>query len=60
MGSMGYSNPIVRIYRLEYVRHGGDGLFKDSGTNVLLNIFGGPAVNAARGIASQVINATTG
>jgi len=25
----------------------------------LLNIFGGPAVNAARGIASQVINATT-
>ena len=34
-------------------------LFKDSGTNVLLNIFGGPAVNAARGIASQVINATT-
>lgn len=30
----------------------------DSGLNMVLNIFGGPAVNAARGIAYQVKNAT--
>ena len=30
----------------------------DSGLNIVLNIFGGPAVNAARGIAYQVKNAT--
>lgn len=29
-------------------------LLKDQGVNVLLNLFGGPAVNAARGIASSV------
>ena len=29
-------------------------LLKDQGVNVLLNLFGGPAVNAARGIANSV------
>ena len=29
-------------------------VLKDQGSNVLLNLFGGPAVNAARGIAMQV------
>ena len=32
-------------------------VLKDQGTNVLLNLFGGPAVNAARGVALQVNNA---
>lgn len=32
------------------------GVLKDQGGNVLLNIFFGPAVNAARGIAQQVHN----
>lgn len=30
------------------------GLLKDNGVNVLLNIFIGPAINAARGVAGQV------
>lgn len=30
------------------------GIFKDQGINILLNLFFGPAVNAARGIAFQV------
>lgn len=34
-------------------------LLKDNGASILLNIFGGPAVNAARGVASQVTNAST-
>lgn len=34
-------------------------ILKDHGGNVLLNIFGGPAVNAARGIASQISYAVT-
>lgn len=33
-------------------------MLKDHGANILLNIFGGPAVNAARGVASQINNAT--
>lgn len=33
---------------------GGIVILKDQGGNLLLNIFGGPAVNAARGIAMQV------
>lgn len=32
-------------------------VLKDQGSNILLNLFGGPAVNAARGIAMQVNNA---
>ena len=32
-------------------------VLKDQGTNVLLNLFCGPAVNAARGVAMQVNNA---
>lgn len=32
-------------------------LLKDQGSNILMNIFGGPAINAARGISSQVSNA---
>ena len=32
-------------------------VLKDQGGNILLNIFGGPAVNAARGIAMQVNSA---
>lgn len=35
------------------------GLLKDNGVNILLNIFFGPAVNAARGIALSVNNAVT-
>lgn len=35
----------------------GSSVLKDHGVNVLLNIFCGPAVNAARGIATQVTNA---
>lgn len=35
---------------------GGVVILKDQGCNLLLNIFGGPAVNAARGIAMQVNN----
>lgn len=31
--------------------------FKDQGANILLNIFGGPAVNAARGVSGQVCGA---
>lgn len=33
---------------------------KDYGVNILLNIFCGPAVNAARGLAYQVMNAVNG
>lgn len=36
------------------------GVFRDQGGNILLNLFGGPAVNAARGVAMQVNNAVTG
>lgn len=32
---------------------------KESGVNFILNIFFGPIVNAARGVASQVINSTS-
>lgn len=32
-------------------------ILKDQGVNVLMNIFGGPVVNAARGISYQVSNA---
>ena len=35
------------------------GILKEQGVNVLLNIFCGPAVNAARGIAVQVSTAVT-
>lgn len=35
-------------------------VLKDQGTNVLLNLFCGPAVNAARGVAMQVNNAVYG
>ena len=35
------------------------GLLKDQGVNILLNIFIGPVVNAARGIATTVNNAIT-
>lgn len=34
-------------------------IFRDQGGNILLNIFCGPAVNAARGVAIQVSNAIT-
>lgn len=39
----------------------GNGSFvlKEHGVNILLNVFCGPAVNAARGITSQVTNAVT-
>ncbi len=30
------------------------GILKDSGVNVVINLFSGPAVNAARGIAMQL------
>lgn len=33
---------------------------KDYGVNIILNIFCGPAVNAARGVAYQVMNAVNG
>lgn len=36
------------------------GILRDQGGNILLNLFYGPAVNAARGIAIQVNNAITG
>lgn len=35
-------------------------IFRDQGGNIILNMFFGPAVNAARGIANQVNNAITG
>lgn len=35
------------------------GVLRDQGVNVLINIFCGPAVNAARGIAMQVSNAVS-
>lgn len=35
-------------------------LLRDSGSNILLNIFFGPAVNAARGVAGSVSNAVGG
>lgn len=38
----------------------GSVVLKDQGSNVLLNLFGGPAVNAARGIAMQVNTAIYG
>ncbi len=34
-------------------------LLRDQGVNILLNLFGGPAVNAARGISMQVNHAVT-
>lgn len=34
-------------------------LINDQGTNIILNLFFGPVVNAARGVASQVNNAIT-
>jgi O-antigen/teichoic acid export membrane protein len=36
------------------------GLLKDQGVNILLNIFIGPIINAARGIANQVNGAVNG
>lgn len=36
------------------------GILRDQGGNILLNMFFGPTVNAARGIANQVNNAITG
>lgn len=35
-------------------------ILRDQGGNILLNIFCGPAVNAARGVANQVNNAVNG
>lgn len=35
------------------------GVLKDQGVNVLLNLFGGPVLNSARGIAVQVSTAVT-
>ncbi len=35
-------------------------LLKDQGANVVLNLFGGPAVNAARGVSYQVKSAIVG
>lgn len=35
-------------------------VLRDQGGNIILNLFFGPAVNAARGIANQVNNAITG
>ena len=35
-------------------------LLRDQGLNIVLNLFFGPAINAARGIASQVSNAVIG
>lgn len=35
-------------------------ILRDQGGNIILNLFFGPAVNAARGIANQVNNAITG
>ena len=36
------------------------GLMKDQGVNVLLNLFIGPTINAARGISTSVISAVSG
>lgn len=36
------------------------GILRDQGGNILLNIFFGPAVNAARGISQQINNAVIG
>ena len=36
------------------------GVLRDQGGNVIINIFCGPAINAARGISSQVNNAVLG
>ena len=35
-------------------------LMRDQGVNIVLNLFFGPAINAARGVASQVSNAVMG
>lgn len=35
-------------------------ILRDYGGNIVINLFGGPAVNAARGIASQVNSAVSG
>ena len=35
-------------------------ILRDQGGNIIINIFGGPTVNAARGIAMQVNNAVSG
>lgn len=35
-------------------------VLRDAGGNIVLNMFFGPSVNAARGIANQVNNAITG
>jgi len=35
-------------------------LLRDQGINIVLNLFFGPAINAARGVASQVSNAVMG
>lgn len=35
-------------------------LLRDQGLNILLNLFFGPTINAARGVASQVSNAVMG
>lgn len=34
-------------------------ILKDHGSNILMNIFGGPAVNAARGVSSQISTSVT-
>lgn len=36
------------------------GIMRDQGTSIVLNLFGGPSINAARGIAIQVSNAIQG
>ena len=36
------------------------GMLKNQGTNILLNLFGGPIVNAARGIATTINGAISG
>ncbi|SCH69578.1 Uncharacterised protein [uncultured Bacteroides sp.] len=35
-------------------------LLKDQGVNILMNIFGGPVANAARGVANQIAGAING
>ena len=35
-------------------------ILKEQGVNIVLNLFGGPSLNAARGIASQVNSAISG
>lgn len=32
-------------------------MLKDQGSNILMNVFGGPAINAARGVAGQIAGA---